>query len=252
LPAHIGGVASLLVTALLDPVTLGHALAAEVSNVRLDGTVVLALAFVRHRYVSAPGLAFIAVRATVNPAHGRIVLRTSATFAYTLVQRASQDPYPADPAHRAVVIVIAEALPRNALTCLADVTGRTIAVVVALAGLHEVLQTLHELVRRSEPALSVRLPFASRLLVALVHGTPLAGARDINAIFDAELITAPCPDAAFPRRFFAVPLMTNAYAGTCGLAGVDVVASIPAADRLEHAGTITTSGARNAPVGLRV
>jgi hypothetical protein len=128
------------------------------------------------------------------------------------------------------------------------VARRTIAVVVALAGLHEVLQTLHELVRRSEPALSVLLPFASRLLVALVHGTPLAGACDINALFDAKVITAPCAYTAFAGWFFAVTLMTNPYAGARGLTGVDVISAVTSANWLEGARAIAASRARNAPV----
>jgi hypothetical protein len=42
--------------------------------------------------------------------------------------------------------------------------------------------------------------------------------------------------------------MPNANTGTGSLAGVDVVAVIAAADRLEHAGTVATGGTRNTPV----
>jgi hypothetical protein len=88
-------------------------------------------------------------------------------------------------------------------------------------------------------------------LIALVHGTPLASARDVYSFFDAEMIAAARAHAAVAGRFLAVSFMPNAYAGTGGFAGVDVVAAIAAADRLEHARAVATGGTWNTPVRRR-
>jgi len=62
------------------------------------------------------------------------------------------------------------------------------------------------------------------------------------------MITATRTHTTVPGGFLAVSLMPNTDTGTRGLAGVDVVAVIPAADWLEHAGAIATGGTWNTPV----
>jgi hypothetical protein len=114
----------------------------------------------------------------------------------------------------------------------------------------EPLETLDELVGRREAALAVFLTLTAGLLVALVHGTPLAGARDVHALFDAELTATTGADAALSRRLFTIPLVPDAHSGTGSLAGIDVVARVPAADRLEDARAVATSGTGNAPIAI--
>ena len=116
----------------------------------------------------------------------------------------------------------------------------------------EMLQAFDELVRRREAALSVRLPLAAGLLVALVDRTPFASARDVHTLFDAELTTAARSHAAFSGWLFAVPFMLDANAGAGSLASVDVVASVATADWLEDAWAIAASRSRDAPVGVRL
>ena len=223
MPAYVGRIAGLLVTTLFRAVALGNALAAEVANVRLDRAVVLALPFVRHTNVRAARLTRIAVRSTIEAAHRSIDLRTTAPLADALVLRAPQDAFLANPAHGTVAILVAHAFA-------------------------EVFQTLHELVRRGEAALSVLLPLARGLLVALVHGTPFAGACDVHALFDAKLVAAPCAYTAFAGWLFAIALVPNPYAGARGLTGVDVISAVTSANWLEDARAIAASRARNAPV----
>jgi hypothetical protein len=101
--------------------------------------------------------------------------------------------------------------------------------------LREVLQAFDELVGRCEAALTVLLSLARSLLVALIHRTPLACARDVHALVNAKVITASRAHAAFPGRFFAVAFVPNPDARACGLASVDVVAAIAATHRFKHA-----------------
>jgi hypothetical protein len=49
------------------------------------------------------------------------------------------------------------------------------------------LETFDELVCRRETALTVFLSFAYGLLVALINGTPLAGAREFHALFHTQM-----------------------------------------------------------------
>jgi hypothetical protein len=105
----------LLVPTLLGAVTLGDALAGEVTNVGLDRTVVFAFAFIRHAHVSASGLTLIAKGSPVDTAHRSIDFRAAAPFADALVLRASQDAFLANPAHGAIGILVAHAFPGRLL-----------------------------------------------------------------------------------------------------------------------------------------
>jgi hypothetical protein len=116
----------------------------------------------------------------------------------------------------------------------------------------KVFQAFDELVRRREATLTVRLSLTRSLLVALIHGTPLACARDVHPLFNAKVITASRAYAAFPGRLFAVAFMSNPHTGARGLARVDVVAAIAPTHRFEHAWAIATSRTRDAPVGVRI
>jgi formate-dependent nitrite reductase membrane component NrfD len=116
----------------------------------------------------------------------------------------------------------------------------------------ESLETLDELVGRGEAALAVLLALTTGLLIALVHGAPLAGARDVHALFDAELTATASADTTLARRLFAISLVPDAYAGTGGLARIDVVTRVAAAYRLEDAGAIAARGTGNAPTAIRV
>jgi hypothetical protein len=116
----------LFVATLLGAVTLRNALILEVSDVRLDGTVVSALAFVRHPNVRAASLTSVAIGSSVDAAHWRVDVQTPAPFAHTFVLRASQDALLADPPYRAVVVTVANTVLRNALARLANVPGRAI------------------------------------------------------------------------------------------------------------------------------
>lgn len=122
----------------------------------------------------------------------------------------------------------------------------------AAHALTEMLQALDELVGRREAALTIGLSLATRLLVALVHRTPFAGACDVHALLDAELAAAAGAHAALPWGLFAVAFVLNPNAGAGGLACVDVVPPISAADRFEDARAIASGGPRNAPFGVRL
>jgi len=280
----------LLVAALLGAVALRHTLALEVADVRLDGAVILTLAFVRDTNVGAAGLTCIAIGSAIDAAHRRVVFGATASLAHAFVQRASQDAFLADPAHRTIEVTVADAILRDALAGLADVPRSTIdqraqvhtdagrhwlgdtrvhavdrpaverltivpwgaiAIVVALARLREVLQAFDELVRRSETTLSVLLPLTRGLLVALVDGTPLACARDVHPLLYAKVIAAARAHASVPGRLFTVTLVPNTNAAARGLARVDVGAAVPPAHGLEDAGAIASSWARDAPVCVR-
>jgi hypothetical protein len=281
----------LLVAALLGAVALRDALPCKVADVRLDRTVVFALTFIRHAHVSASGLTLVAVGSSVNTAHRRIDLGATAPPAYALIQWASQDAFLADPAYGAVIVAIAYAVLRNALTGFANIPRSAIderaqvhantrwrrlgdagvrtvirptvdtltvvprgavAVVVALARVREALQALDELVCRREAALSVLLSLTRSLLVALIYGTPFARAPDVHSLFDAKVIAAAGAHTSFSGRLFTVPLVPDANAGARGLARVDVVAAVATTDRFEEARTIAASGPRNAPVCVGV
>jgi hypothetical protein len=279
----------LLVATLLGAVALRHAFTSEVPNVRLDGAVVLALALVRHANVGATGFAFVAIGLPIDAAHRGVDLGATAALTYAFVQRASQDAFLADPAHRTIEVTVADAVLRDALAGLADVprstidqraqihahpgrrwlgdtrvysidgpaverltimSGRAIAVVAAHP-LAKALEAFDELVRRRETALPVLLPLARGLLIALVDGTPLARARDVHPSFYAQVVATARAHAAIAGRLFAVALVPNANAGTRGLAGVDVVAAVTAAHRFKDARAIAASGTRDAPVRIR-
>jgi hypothetical protein len=100
--------------------------------------------------------------------------------------------------------------------------------------------------------LAVRLPVAAGLLVAFVDRTPFAGAGNVHALFDAELTAAARAYAAFSRRLFAIPFMSNSNSSARRLTRIDVVATVASAHRFEDAGAVAASGPRNAPIGARV
>jgi len=116
--------------------------------------------------------------------------------------------------------------------------------------LTEALETFDELVCRRETALSVLLSLTGRLLVALVNWTPLARARNVHSFIHAQLTAASCSNTGVSGRLFAVPLMSNANPSAGSFAGIDVVATITTANRLEHAGAVATGGTGNAPVQI--
>jgi hypothetical protein len=116
----------LFVATLLGAVTLRNALTLEVSDVRLDGTVVSALAFVRHPNVRAASLTSVAIGSSVDAAHWHVDVQAPAPFAHPFVLRASQDALLADPPYQAVVVTVANTVLRNALARLANVPGRAI------------------------------------------------------------------------------------------------------------------------------
>jgi hypothetical protein len=280
----------LLVPTLFGAVTLGDALAGEVTNVGLDRTVVFAFAFIRHAHAGASGLTAVAIGSPVDTAHRSIDFGAAAPFAHALMLRASQDTFLANPAHGTVVVTVANAPLRNAFACLADVPRRAVnqcaqveadarprrfgdawvhasrrprlpslavmprravRIVVAHA-FTEVFQTFDELVRRREAALSVLLSLTRRPLVALIHWAPLASARDVHALFDAEMVAAPGSHTAFTGRLLAVALVANTHPGAGGFAGVGVVSAVTAANRLKHPRAIAARRAGNAPIRVRV
>jgi len=122
----------------------------------------------------------------------------------------------------------------------------------ATHALAEAFETLDQLMRWCESALAVFLALTGRLLIALVYGAPLAGARNVHALFNAKLIAAASADTALARWLFAVSLMPDAYAGTGGLARIDVVTRVAAAYRLEDAGAIAARRTGNAPTAVCV
>jgi hypothetical protein len=82
--------------------------------VRVDGTVIPALALVRDPNVRASSLALVAVGATIDPAHRVVVLGTTTPLTHPIVLRACKNSFLTDPAHRAVVVVVTEPMLRNA------------------------------------------------------------------------------------------------------------------------------------------
>jgi len=100
---------------------------------------------------------------------------------------------------------------------------------------------------RRETALPILLSLARSLLITLVDGTPFAGTGNVHPFFDAQLIATSGAHTASSGGLFAVTLMPNAYAGTSCFAGIDVVASISAAHRLEYAWAVATRWTGHAP-----
>jgi hypothetical protein len=110
------------------------------------------------------------------------------------------------------------------------------------------LEAFDELVRRCEAALTVWLSLAGGLLIALVYRTPLAGAGDVHAFLDAELIAATCTHAPCARWLLAISRVANANPCARSFAIVDVVATITAAHRLEHPRATAVRHAWDAPM----
>jgi hypothetical protein len=79
----------LLVAALLGPVALRNALTLEVSDVRFDGTIVFALAFVGDMNVRTAGLAGVAIGLSVDATDGGVDLGAAASFADAFTHRRS-------------------------------------------------------------------------------------------------------------------------------------------------------------------
>jgi hypothetical protein len=100
--------------------------------------------------------------------------------------------------------------------------------------------------------LAVFLTLTGCLLVALVYGAPLAGARNVHALFNAKLIATASADTALSRRPLAVSLVPNPDTGTGGLACIDVVSRVSTTDRLEDAGAIAARGTGNTPIAVCV
>jgi len=66
----------------------------------------------------------------------------------------------------------------------------------AAHALAQAFEALHELMGGCEATLSVLLPLAGGLLIALVDGPPLASAGNVHALLDAELTAATSPRAS--------------------------------------------------------
>jgi hypothetical protein len=122
----------------------------------------------------------------------------------------------------------------------------------ATHALAEAFETIDQPVRWSKSALTVLLSFTGGLLVTFVYGAPLAGARNVQALFNTKLIATAGADTALSRRLLAVSLVLNSDAGTGGLACIDVVSRVATTNRLEDAGAIAARGAGNTPVAVCV
>jgi hypothetical protein len=317
---HVHGVTALLVAALLGAVTFWHALALEVADVRLDGAIVVALAFMEHFDAGAAGLAPVPVGLSIDAAHGLVDVKTHAGLADPVKQRIREIALSTDEAWRAFVVV--ETLiglwfrenptfkfewterchvGNTAKSCLLAIACEyALALVLAaqdwrfqklearrkrlpepqhLVGVNSddandagdlralalcleaiiptridaalilpvSLEALDELVGRSETTLAVLLPLAGRLLIAFVDWPPFAGARDVDALFHAQLVATSSAHATFTRRLFAVSEAAHADPCTCGFAFVDVVSAIAPTNWLEDAGAVAARGSRDAP-----
>jgi hypothetical protein len=275
LAAHLTGIAVLLIATLLGAVALRNTLAREVQDMRFHRTIVLRNALARVAEVSWGAIAVFQTLTGLRfwedsaeelqvseRGHGRDTLEAgrfalaredTLTGVYVAEHRRLEQliagAEPLSQLHHFVGCHVDHAHDARHLRALAfrleSVLPTRIDAAQALA---VALQTLDQLMRRGKSALAILLTLAGGLLIALIHGAPLAGARDVHALFNTKLVATTGSNTAFTRRLVTEPFMTNADTRTRCFAGVDVIAAVAAAYGLEHAWAITTRGPGNTPM----